>query len=57
MSESVFITGGCYGTGYTIAEKFASEGYNVFISGRDKDKADSAATSISQKYGVFAKGY
>lgn len=57
MNKSVFVTGGCYGTGYAVAERFAKEGYNVFISGRDKDKAGNAAKAISEKYGVFAKGY
>ena len=57
MSNSVFVTGGCYGTGFAIAERFAKEGYNVFISGRDKTKADSAAKALSEKYNVFAKGY
>lgn len=57
MNKSVFVTGGCYGTGYAVAERFAKEGYNVFISGRDKSKADNAAKAISEKYGVFAKGY
>lgn len=57
MTKSVFITGGCYGTGYAIAEKFAQEGYNIFVSGRDKDKADAAAKGISEKYRVYAKGY
>ena len=55
--KSVFITGACYGTGYAVAERFAREKYNVFISGRDKNKAETAAKSISEKYGVYAKGY
>lgn len=57
MTKSVFVTGGCYGTGYTVAERFAAEGYNVFVSGRNGDKAQLAAKSISEKYGVYAKGY
>lgn len=57
MCKSVFVTGGCYGTGYAVVERFAKEGYNVFISGRDKSKADDAAKAISEKYGVYAKGY
>lgn len=57
MEKAVFVTGGCYGTGYAIAERFAREGINVFVSGRDKDKADKAAKEISGKYGVYAKGY
>lgn len=57
MSRSVFVTGACYGTGYAIAERFAKENYNIFISGRDFEKADAAAKSLSDKYGVFAKGF
>ena len=57
MTKSVFITGGCYGTGYAVAVRFAEEGYNVFISGRDISKASAAAKAISDKYGVYAKGY
>lgn len=51
------ITGGCYGTGFAIAERFAKEGCNIFISGRDKVKADKAAETITERYNVFAKGY
>lgn len=57
MAKSVFVTGGCYGTGYAVAERFAKERYNVFISGRNKSKADEAAKAISEKYGVYVKGY
>ena len=37
MKKTVFVTGGAYGTGYAIAERFAKEGYTVFISGRDEE--------------------
>ena len=57
MEKSVFITGACYGTGFAIAERFAKENYNVFISGRDFEKANEAAKKLTEKYGVFAKGY
>lgn len=57
MRKSVFVTGGCYGTGYAVAERFAKEGYNVFVSGRNQSKADDAAKEISEKYRVYAKGY
>ena len=57
MNKSVFVTGACYGTGYAIAERFAQEGYNVFLSGRDLEKAEVSAKSLAEKYGVFAKGY
>lgn len=57
MKRSVFVTGACYGTGYAIAERFAQEGYNVFLSGRNQEKADNAAKALHEKYGIFAKGY
>lgn len=57
MSKSVFVTGACYGTGYAIAERFASEGYNVFISGRSKEKIETAVKNLSKKQGICAKGY
>lgn len=57
MTKSVLITGGCYGTGYAIAARFAQEGYHIFVSGRDKEKADAAAAALAKKYGVYAKGY
>lgn len=57
MNKSVFVTGGCYGTGYAIAERFAKENYNVFISGRNNEKAEKAAAKLSETYNIFAKGY
>lgn len=57
MAKSVFITGGCYGTGFAVAERFAKENYNIFISGRDITKAESATKALKEKYGIFAKGY
>lgn len=57
MNKSVFVTGATNGTGYAIAERFASEGYDVFIGSRRQEDADSAAKCLADKYGVFAKGY
>ena len=57
MRKSVLITGACYGTGFAIAEKFASEGYDVFITGRDAEKVNDAARDITGEFGVNAKGY
>lgn len=57
MVKSVLITGASYGTGYAIAERFATEGYNVFITGRDQEKIDAAAKSLSEKYGINAMAY
>ncbi len=57
MKKSVFVTGATYGTGYAIAERFAKEGYDVFIGSRDIEKSEEAAKKIAEKYSVFAKGY
>ena len=57
MKKSVFVTGAHDGTGFAIAERFAKEGYDVFIGSREQKKADAAATKLSEKYGVFVKGY
>lgn len=57
MNKSVFVTGACYGTGFAIAERFAKEGFNVFISGRNGENLESAVSALKEKYGVYAKGY
>lgn len=57
MNKSVFITGAVVNTGFGIAERFAKEGYAVFIGSRKQEGADEAAKKIIEKYGVFAKGY
>lgn len=57
MHKAVFVTGGTVGSGLAIASRFAREGYDVFITSRSGERAEAAADGISQKYGVFAKGY
>ncbi|MBR4943118.1 MAG: SDR family NAD(P)-dependent oxidoreductase, partial [Clostridia bacterium] len=57
MKKSVFVTGASQGTGYAIAERFAKEGYDVFIGGRNGETAQESAEKLMEKYGVFAKGY
>lgn len=57
MNKSVFVTGANIGTGLAIAEKFAKEGYDVFIGSRSGEEANNTAKNISNKYGVFSKGY
>lgn len=57
MTKSVFVTGATNGTGFAIAERFASEGYAVFIGSRNLENSITAAQKIADKYGVFAKGY
>lgn len=57
MKNCVFVSGAHNGTGFAIAERFAKEGYDVFIGSRDRAKADDAAKRIAERHGVFAKGY
>ncbi len=57
MSKSVFITGATVNTGLGIAEKFAKEGYNLFLGSRSAENAEKTAKELSEKYGVFAKGF
>lgn len=57
MTKSVLITGAASGTGFAIAERFARENYNVFITGRDGGKVERAAKELADRYGIYAKGY
>ena len=57
MHNAVFITGAQSGTGYAIAERFAKEGWDVFITSRTGEKAQAAAKQLTEDYGVFARGY
>ncbi len=57
MKKATLVTAGATGTGLAIAERFAREGRDVFISARKAEQAESAAAMLSEKYGVFAKGY
>lgn len=57
MNKSVFITGATVNTGLGIAEKFACEGYNLFLGSRNAEKVEQTAKRMSEKYGIFTKGY
>lgn len=57
MNKSVFITGAQSGTGYGIAEFFAKQGWDVFITSRRGKDAEASAKKLSEEYGVFSKGY
>lgn len=56
MKKSAFITGAASGTGYAIAERFAKEGYNVFLGSRSIEQAQKAAKEISEKFNIHAEG-
>ncbi len=53
----MFVTAGAKNTGFAIAEKFASEGYDVAVSSRSLEDALAAEKKLSEKYGVKVKGY
>ncbi len=59
MNKSVLITGSYAGTGLAIADRFAKEGYDVFITNhRSPEKIDEAAAALQKKYpNVFIKGF
>lgn len=57
MANAVFITGAQSGTGYGIAEFFAKQGWDVFITSRRGEAAERAAKKLTADYGMFAKGY
>lgn len=52
MSRIAIITGATSGFGKAIAEKFASQQYNVIITGRRKNLLDEVRTSLEQKYNI-----
>lgn len=57
MKKCVFVTGGTKNSGAGIVEKFAREGWDVFIGSRRQEEAEAFAAQVAEKYGVFAKGY
>ena len=57
MNKAVFITGAQSGTGYGIAEFFARQGWDVFITSRRGEEAQKSAKRLADEYGIFAKGY
>ena len=46
MKKSVFVTGATNGTGLAIAQRFAEEGYAVFVGSRSAENSQEAAKSI-----------
>jgi NAD(P)-dependent dehydrogenase (short-subunit alcohol dehydrogenase family) len=48
------LVGGTAGIGLAAAEVLASQGANVVLVGRNRERADAAAESLSSKYGVSA---
>lgn len=58
MKKALFVTGVAIGNGgYAIAERFAKEGYAVFVTARKQDVAEEAAEQLKKDYNIFSKGY
>lgn len=56
--KAVLITGACINTGVAIVEKFASEGYHVIFTGRDRERVEKAEIGYKAKFPNTAiKGY
>jgi len=58
VKKALFVTGVAIGNGgYVIAERFAKEGYDVFVTARRQEVIDAAAEKLMADYNIFAKGY
>lgn len=52
MSKNVLITGATSGIGRSAAYKFASQGYNLILTGRRKERLDSISKELSETYNI-----
>jgi 3-hydroxy acid dehydrogenase / malonic semialdehyde reductase len=52
MNNIILITGATSGFGKAIAEKFASEGWNVIITGRRKERLDELAAQLQSSFNI-----
>lgn len=52
MNKIALITGGTSGIGAASARKFASEGWDLIITGRRKDRLDSIKEELISKYNI-----
>ena len=49
MARNVVVTGGSSGIGLAVAKRFAAAGDQVLITGRDLDRAETAAVEIGAR--------
>lgn len=57
MRKVVLITGATKNSGLSIAKQFAAEGYDVCITSRRQEDAETTASALAKEYSVTAKGY
>ena len=54
--KCLLVTGGTYGSGREIAERFARGGYEIVLTSREQSRAETAAAEIFADYGVKTIG-
>lgn len=54
---TVLVTAATKNTGLAIAEKFASEGFSVAVTSRNKEESEETAKKLTEKYNINARGY
>lgn len=54
MGKIVFITGATSGFGKACAEKFASQGHDLILNGRRKDRLEEICASLEKRYNMAA---
>lgn len=52
MNKTVLITGATAGIGKACAEKFASQQYNLILTGRRQERLDTMQDDLQQKFGI-----
>lgn len=52
MTKTVFITGATSGIGAAAAQKFATQGYSLIITGRRSDRLETLAQTLRQQYPI-----
>ena len=57
MKKAVLVTGAATGSGLACATRYAKEGYDVYITSREKERAEKVAAEITKQHKVFARGF
>lgn len=52
MPDKILVTGATSGFGKAIAEKFAENGFELFVTGRREDRLETLKADLEERYGV-----